>query len=57
MRIYKREEFLKLPEGTIYAKGKKWELRTLVPDYLFSSTSALAFFLRSRGGLTFDSGR
>lgn len=24
MKIYKREEFLKLPEGTIYAKGKPW---------------------------------
>jgi hypothetical protein len=24
MRVYKREEFLKLPEGTIYAKGKEW---------------------------------
>jgi hypothetical protein len=33
------------------------ELRTLVPDYLFSVASGLAFFLRSRGGFTFDSGR
>lgn len=24
MRIYRRAEFLKLPEGTIYAKGKPW---------------------------------
>jgi site-specific DNA-methyltransferase (adenine-specific) len=33
------------------------ELHTLVPDYLFSVASGLAFFLRSRGGFTFDSGR
>jgi len=24
MRIYRRAEFLKLPAGTIYAKGKRW---------------------------------
>lgn len=24
MRIYERQEFLKLPEGTIYAEGKPW---------------------------------
>lgn len=24
MRIYSRKEFLGLPEGTIYAKGKRW---------------------------------
>lgn len=24
MRIYTREQFLKLPAGTIYAKGKPW---------------------------------
>lgn len=24
MRIYNREEFLKLPAGTIYGKGKPW---------------------------------
>jgi hypothetical protein len=24
MRIYRRKEFLRLPEGTVYAKGKPW---------------------------------
>ncbi len=24
MKIYKRKEFVKLPEGTIYCKGKPW---------------------------------
>lgn len=24
MKIYRRKEFLDLPEGTIYAKGKRW---------------------------------
>jgi hypothetical protein len=24
MRIYRRKEFLELPEGTIYAKGEPW---------------------------------
>ena len=24
MRIYRRKEFMELPEGTIYAKGKPW---------------------------------
>jgi hypothetical protein len=24
MRIYRRKEFLQLPEGTFYAKGKPW---------------------------------
>jgi hypothetical protein len=29
MRIYRRTEFLKLPEGTIYAKGKPWAFHNL----------------------------
>lgn len=24
MKVYRRSEFMKLPEGTIYAKGKPW---------------------------------
>lgn len=29
MRIYRRREFLALPEGTIYAKGKPWYFKNL----------------------------
>lgn len=29
MKIYTRAEFLKLPEGTIFAKGKPWFFDTL----------------------------
>lgn len=28
MRVYRRAEFMKLPEGTIYARGKKWHFDT-----------------------------
>lgn len=29
MRVYNRSEFLKLPEGTLFAKGKPWYWETL----------------------------
>lgn len=29
MRVYRRDEFMKLPEGTLYAKGKPWHFGEL----------------------------
>lgn len=29
MRVYRRKEFLSLPDGTIYAKGKPWFFKGL----------------------------